>query len=193
MPIRSLSLYIPNSSLLMKEPLNSESIKQLCTDCGFCCSGVLFVDVRIQSKQELDRVTKCGIELEQHDEHNYVIQPCACLDDSNHCTVYEQRPEMCASFECGVLKHLAKGEWDISKCQATIHEAQGRVDAVTSTLMKLGTLDFDIPLFFRTEEVLSQPWDLNGPESILELRDKLYQQSAELSSYLETHFLSEEV
>ena len=174
----------------MKESLNPESIKQLCTDCGFCCSGVLFVDVRIQNKQELDRVLQCGVELEQHEEHHFVVQPCACLDESNHCKVYEKRPAMCASFECGVLKHLVTGEWDYPKCQATIHEAQRHVDSVTSTLLKLGNLDFDIPLFFRTEEVLSQPWDLNGPDSILALRDKLYQQSAELSSYLETNFLN---
>ena len=173
----------------MKEPVNSEALKQICTDCGFCCSGVLFVDVRIKDKQELDRVAKCGVELEQHDEHHYLIQPCACLDESHLCKVYDKRPEMCASFECGVLKQFIAGERSLPQCRETIHTAQGHVDAVTSTLLKLGNFDFDVPLFLRTEEVLSQPWDLNGPDSVLELRDKLFQQSATLSSYLETHFL----
>ena len=167
-------------------------MKQLCTDCGFCCSGVLFVDVRIQGKKECDRVSKCGAELEQHDAHIYLTQPCVCLDETNHCRIYEQRPEMCAAFECGVLKRLVSGEWSYPKCQATIQEAHGYVDALTSTLFKLGNLDFNIPLFLRTEEVLSQPWDLNGSDTILELRDKLYQQSADLSACIETHFLSED-
>jgi Fe-S-cluster containining protein len=174
----------------MKEPVNPEDLKRLCTDCGFCCSGVLFVDVKIRDKQELDRVSRCGVELEQHDEDHYLIQPCACLDESHHCKVYDKRPEMCASFECGVLKQFTTGELSLSQCLVTIRTAQGHVDAVTSTLLKLGNLDFDVPLFLRTEEVLSQPWDLNGSDSVLELRDKLFQQSANLSSYLETHFLN---
>lgn len=116
----------------MKDPVNPEDLKQLCTDCGFCCSGVLFVDVRIRDEKELDRVAKCGVELEQHDEHNYLIQPCACLDESHHCKVYDKRPEMCASFECGVLKQLAAGDLSLSQCKETIHVAQGHVDAVTS-------------------------------------------------------------
>jgi hypothetical protein len=66
------------------------------------------------------------------------------------------------------------------------------VSALTNTLLKLGNLDVHVPLFLRTEEVLSQPWDLDGPDSVLELRDELFQQSADLSSFLETHFLSEE-
>ncbi len=98
---------------------------------------------------------------------------------------------MCASFECGVLKRLLSKEWDQEKCEKTIQEAQKRVDALTSTLLKLGNLDFDVPLFLRTEEVLSQPWDLNGSDAVLKLREKLFQQSAELSSFLETHFLDE--
>lgn len=175
----------------MKELIKSETLQQLCIDCGFCCSGVLFVDVRIRDKQELRRVANCGVELEQHEDHHYLVQPCACLDESNHCKVYENRPEMCASFECGVLKQLKLGERSFSECQETIHKAKSHVDAVTSTLLKLGNLDLDVPLFFRTEEVLSQPWDLDGPDLVLELRDKLFQQSANLSSYLETHFLSE--
>ena len=176
----------------MKETTNAEAAKQLCTDCGFCCSGVLFIDVRIEDKQELDRVVNCGVELEQHDNQNFLIQPCHCLDESHHCKVYDKRPNMCASFECGVLKHLKTGNWRLSKCKKTVQEAQVHVSALTNTLLILGNLDVHVPLFLRTEEVLSQPWDLDGPDSVLELRDELFQQSADLSSFLETHFLSEE-
>ena len=175
----------------MKEQINTGAAQQLCTDCGFCCSGVLFIDVRIDDKQELDRVVNCGVELEQHDGHNYLTQPCQCLDERSHCKVYDKRPNMCASFECGVLKHLKTGGWSLSKCKQTVKEAQVNVRALTNTLVKLGNLDVGVPLFLRTEEVLSQPWDLDGPDSVLELRDQLFQQSADLSSFLETHFLSE--
>jgi hypothetical protein len=48
-----------------------------------------------------------------------------------------------------------------------------------------------MPLFFRTESVLSQPWDLEGQADVNQWRDQLFDQSASLSEFLDRHFLRE--
>jgi len=173
----------------MANPSSPESIQKMCAQCGLCCSGLLFVDVQLQDGQERNTLSELGVELEEHDQHSYLVQPCACLKGKNQCRIYQNRPSMCASFDCRLIQRFMDGEIDATECSARIQEAVGHMEAVKSILRKLGNTDEDIPLFLRTEEILSQPWDLAADENINLLKDELFDRSAKLSAFLENHFL----
>ncbi len=55
--------------------------------------------------------------------------------------------------------------------------------------MKLGNEETDVPLFLRTEETLSQPWDLSASDAINELRNQLFKHAAELTASIDQQFL----
>jgi Fe-S-cluster containining protein len=173
----------------MATPDLAENIRKICTECGLCCSGVLFVDVQLQGDKERQSLCDMGVELEEHDQQSYLVQPCACLKDKNHCRIYDKRPSMCASFDCRLIQRFVNQEIDQTECCSTIQQAIEHLQAVKAILNKLGNNDEDVPLFLRTEEILSQPWDLTADESINQAKDELFDQSARLSAFLENHFL----
>jgi hypothetical protein len=96
---------------------------------------------------------------------------------------------MCASFDCRLIQRFVNQEIDQTECCSTIQQAIEHLQAVKAILNKLGNNDEDVPLFLRTEEILSQPWDLTADESINQAKDELFDQSARLSAFLENHFL----
>jgi len=148
------------------------------------------MDVRLRNQAEAHSLTQLGVELEEHDRNTYVVQPCRCLQENNQCSIYDQRPSLCARFECGVLKAFMADELKEHDCADLVEQAHQKIEVVRSLLEKLGNKDGDVPLFLRSEEVLAQAWDLSAPEAQTGLRDQLYQASADLSGFLESHFLS---
>lgn len=173
----------------MATPELADSIQKICTECGLCCSGVLFVDVQLQGDKERNKLCELGVELEEQDQQSYLVQPCACLKDKNHCRIYENRPDMCATFDCRLIQRFIDGEMDRSECSVVIQEAVAHLKSIKTILEKLGNKDEKVPLFLRTEEILSQPWDLAAEDSINELKGELFDRSAGLSAFLENHFL----
>lgn len=168
---------------------SEKAIQRLCSSCGLCCSGVLFVDVQLQDTGERKKLVDLDVTLEEHDDQCYLVQPCSCLKEGNHCRIYNNRPNMCASFDCQLIQGLMRGEIQEDQCFDRIEQATDHVEAVKSILRKLGSHDEEVPLFLRTEEILSQPWDLTADDSVNRLRDTLFDRSAQLSAFLENHFL----
>jgi len=169
----------------------SATSESLCRQCTLCCSGVLFVDVHLSSPTESSRLEKEGVELEWDQEESFLPQPCQCLNQQGDCRVYPQRPGMCSAFECSLLKDWQRGDLSTYQTLSRIKEARNQVASVESLLDKLGQRDASMPLFFRTESVLSQPWDLEGQADVNQWRDQLFDQSASLSEFLDRHFLRE--
>jgi uncharacterized protein len=173
----------------MSSVVSPETVERLCGNCGMCCSGVLFIDVKMQDAQESLTLLKQGVELEQHEDVHYLVQPCSCLGEGNHCHIYPQRPKLCAAFECSLLSELKTGQRDESECNEIIEATREKVHALNDILMKLGNKETDVPLFLRTEETLSQPWDLSASDAINELRNQLFKHAAELTASIDQQFL----
>jgi len=95
--------------------------KHLCLECGLCCTGKLFKRMIITPEEskyfKKDKKTLFkSIELIATDNgrkavHSYVkTQACENIQEDNKCSVYENRPQVCKDFKCGVLKSYENGE-----------------------------------------------------------------------------------
>ena len=58
--------------------------------------------------------------------------------------------------------HILLGRTVLSDCQTQVQRAHAMIAEIESLLQALGQDDRSIPLFYRIEEVLAQPWDLRS-------------------------------
>ena len=70
------------------------SLSALCLECGLCCDGTLFRQVKI-SPAERDELVALGIGVGQKSKHDVMWLPCGKLD-GKCCTIYEARPDVMA-------------------------------------------------------------------------------------------------
>lgn len=85
-----------------------EDASRLCLACGLCCDGTLigFVELNPTELPALKEV----MDFEEEQGNGFFLQPCKKF--CNGCTVYEDRPSQCASFQCGLLKSLEEKRLD---------------------------------------------------------------------------------
>lgn len=190
MPTPCLFLTSPTSlfrSMAAQDP--QAAVSTLCRQCTLCCTGVLFVDVQLQHSREVDFLEERGVHLAWDQKEAYLDQPCVCLGEQGRCRIYEHRPSICSAFECSLLTSYLGGTVSLSDCQNQVERAHAMIAEIESLLQALGQDDRSIPLFYRIEEVLAQPWDLAEPAMIQKQREKLFEGSGALSAFLEEHFL----
>ena len=129
---------------------------RLCTQCGLCCDGSLFADVRLQRGDDPDSLRAAGLRLWRITAAGKALlrfpQPCAAFDGC-HCSVYPDRPRYCREFECGVFKEVARGTRSLADAQRAVRAARRRVDAVRRLLRKLGEENETSPLGVRFRRV----------------------------------------
>src|SRR5690242_14326460 len=122
----------------MPEQLNpADAISRLCPECGMCCNGVLFADVRLMVSDDVKRLAALGLHLERHGRNVRFTQPCPAFD-GNLCKVYKQRPTRCAGFECRQLKDVQSGKKTIPAAFEVIRKMRQQAEKVAALLVKLG-------------------------------------------------------
>ena len=77
-------------------------MENLCLQCGLCCNGVLFADVRRERGDQSPLFTQHGPR---------VPQPCPAFNSGDcKCALYTNRPARCRKFECKQLLAVADGK-----------------------------------------------------------------------------------
>jgi len=163
-------------------------VSQLCPQCGLCCNGVLFKDVRLQPGDNARRLEGGGLPLRHIRGRTVFPQPCACFDGSR-CRIYAERPEQCRAFECGLLKRAAAGELEVSAALEKINQARRQANQVLQWIRRLGDRDEQAALARRYARVMRQPIDLAGPEDEVERRGELMRAMSQLMQKLQLDFL----
>ncbi len=164
------------------------AIAQLCPKCGLCCNGVLFGDVELQRGDNAKLLGKLGVEFFRKGRKTAFAQPCSCLVNGL-CRVYENRPQRCASFDCGLLKRVQVRNISASVALKRIAEAKRRADEVLRLVRLLGNHDETTPLNKRYAEVIAQPIDMSADEVDIERRGELMMAVSKLVESLERDFL----
>lgn len=104
-------------------PTPRTACQSLCCDCGLCCDGSLFADVELRGEAESTRLEILGLEVDEEDGRELLIQPCRGLKGAE-CQIYEHRPSVCRSFECQVLKDFGSGVESRKSALALIQEVR---------------------------------------------------------------------
>jgi uncharacterized protein len=121
------------------KPLDANSI---CRECGLCCNGVIFADVRLQSGDNEARLRALGLSFASNRKF---LQPCTAFAGCN-CNIYAGRPTYCREFECLLLKSFKAGQIEATASLKIIRSALRRVKKVKQLLHQLGDTDETLAL-----------------------------------------------
>ena len=166
-----------------------DAVSQLCPNCGLCCNGVLFADVELRAGDDANRLKELGLTLATKGRGKLAFaQPCACFD-GKLCGIYDDRPERCRTFECGLLKRVQAGELEADTALKTIAQTRRQVEKVRDLLRQLGQNDEQLAMTKRYAQAMSAPMDLSDHECVTERRGELMLAVDELMRQLQRDFL----
>jgi uncharacterized protein len=172
----------------MNKNSSTDFVSQLCPNCGLCCNGVLFADVKLRKEDDVRRLTELGLSLKRKAGQPAFPQPCACFD-GRLCRIYAERPAYCRTFECGLLKRVQAGGMNVAAALKTIAEARRGAEKVRKILHQPGQNDEQLALIQRYARVMREPIDLSRPEDEAELRGRLMLAVKDLMQALQRDFL----
>jgi hypothetical protein len=116
----------------------------LCLQCGLCCNGVLFADVRHEHGDNSPLFIQHG---------SRVAQPCPAFNSGNcKCTVYAERPTRCRKFECKQLLAVRIGKKTSEVALKKIREAHALAREVEKLLTQLGFNETRLPFSKRFQK-----------------------------------------
>ena len=115
----------------------------LCLQCGLCCNGILFADVRPQP----------GDTSPLFAGRKRVPQPCPAFSAGDcTCAIYEERPVRCRQFECRQLLAVRAEETTVPQALKQIRAARKLVAQLEKGLAALGFNDLKLPLSRRFKQ-----------------------------------------
>lgn len=121
-----------------------EPTDMLCLQCGLCCNGVLFADVRRERGDNSPLFAKYG---------SRVAQPCPAFGSGDcKCAIYADRPARCRKFECKQLLAVRAGKKSADTVLKKIREAQKLAREVEKLLAQLGFNDTQLPFSKRFQK-----------------------------------------
>lgn len=161
---------------------------QLCRACGFCCTGVLFADVRLQSARESHQLRQLGVPVQPGGRHGRLLQPCPCFTGAC-CAIYDHRPQRCRTFLCALVQKLISGRVSLDQALRIVQEARSVLQDLEAALAASGDRSPRLPLNRRIACALAQPVDL-AARSSLATRQRLVRATIRLTSVLQRHFLT---
>lgn len=101
---------------------------ELCLACGLCCDGTLYDRVAV-APEEAARLRARRLPIL---DDGHLPQPCAAHD--GRCTVYEDRPQRCANYECDVLVDLAAGAMTDVEAATLVAKTRALVTSVRARI-----------------------------------------------------------
>jgi Fe-S-cluster containining protein len=141
---------------------NDSVAEKLCLQCGLCCNGVIFADVRLQPCDDAARLQALGLHLENKRNSCRFTQPCVAHDGCR-CGVYAERPQYCREFECALLKSAQAGRIETASAVRIIRVARQRAERVRRLLRELGDTEETLALSKRFQRVRKR-LEINGAD-----------------------------
>ena len=184
-----MSSYLHSMRPNQQDSAQEEWIARLCPQCGLCCNGVLFEDVRLVRGDRALVLEEAGLKLRRAGRNTTFGQPCPCFD-GRLCGVYDLRPVRCRHFDCHTLKQAAKQEISRADALARIRGAKREVATVLRLLRALGQNDERLPLVHRYRLAMSEPVDLACGDKAAARRGGLMLAMSRLMERLHRDFLA---
>jgi len=112
-------------------------IDTLCLQCGLCCNGVLFADVRPEPGDRSPLF---------NGKQARVAQPCPAFNAATcACAIYAERPARCRQFECRQLLGVRQGTITTEAALCQIRGARELAVKIEKLLAELGFNDARLP------------------------------------------------
>lgn len=108
------------------------SLSTLCLECGLCCDGTLFRQVRLTPEEQV-RVGALKIATGKKRGADVMWLPCGKLE-GKCCTVYEARPGGCRRFVCALGRALEANEVSLDDARACVRDMHARLEVLRVAL-----------------------------------------------------------
>jgi uncharacterized protein len=124
------------------EALRAAQAGELCMACGLCCTGHLFIWVKLKPS-ELGPAERLGMQVSRSDPtQRGFSQPCPLW--KGLCTIHEtpQYPRACRAYRCKLLKQLMAEEVTLPEAHAVVGQAQAMIASLDAVLPPSGSTNF---------------------------------------------------
>jgi hypothetical protein len=152
-----------------REPAALSDAARLCLDCGLCCNGVLFDQVRLQPGDHAKALTARGLKIKKGQWFN---QPCTALRGSL-CQLYQDRPLRCRQFECRQFRGVAAGDIRHESAAARIADVREQVAGIEAQLSAMGGGNLRKPLAQRYATAREASPDAEGFSAVTAAMNRL--------------------
>lgn len=115
--------------------MSARTTSDLCTHCGICCDGTAFGQVALED-DDSNNIPQ-GMSLLESDNKQVLKQPCSAHINCT-CIIYVNRPKICASYECRLLKTYMNGKVAENIALQTIHEVKSIREEIETQLGEVG-------------------------------------------------------
>jgi hypothetical protein len=141
----------------------SEAASRLCQACGFCCDGTLFDGIFLTASDALS-VERVRLPIVQDEERLSLQLPCPA--HLGACTVYDDRPSTCRTYQCLLVDRLEQGDLDLESALVRVARLRGLVDAIRPHLGEGGETFWQ-----RAEALQARPfsWQLENEALMLQI------------------------
>jgi hypothetical protein len=95
-----------------------------------CCNGVLYNQAKVAPGEE-PRMLAAGLEIFDEGDRRFFRQPCP-QSSCGRCMIYDNRFEICHTFECALLRRVKAGELSVAEGQSKIATAQQLLSKVVA-------------------------------------------------------------
>lgn len=107
----------------------------ICIKCGICCDGTAFDNVNVETT-DLNTATEGKVSKGMKGQLQ-IKHPCTA-HSNNICTIYSQRPAMCRTYECKLLKLFKLGKVTENTAYEVIDNARSAANEINSLLENAG-------------------------------------------------------
>ena len=90
---------------------------QLCVGCGLCCDGTFFGYANVFDDTPVIERIDVLLARKGDDTKRQLPIPCSLLGEGASCSVYEDRPPICKSYRCKLLKAVDSGERSLEEAR----------------------------------------------------------------------------
>jgi uncharacterized protein len=157
----------------------------LCLDCGLCCDGTMHSTVALEHGDDRSVLLRSGFHLLLFEEEARFEQPCRAFDTK--CTIYDDRPSLCRSYRCALLRKVDTGESTDSDARELVSAAIELRDRVRPAIEALvgSTKTHSLAVLMRRMDDALEAMD---PQVRLNDHAQLELDSATLLTLLADHF-----
>lgn len=124
-----------------------------CQNCGLCCQGQIY-NIVFLTPEEVEVAKTWPVELETRKDGTYLSLQCGCFHEKR-CTVYSQRPKICADYKCHLLEQLEQKEISQADALKVVTQALELTEKVqtllnTKNILESANRNWSLPALFPT-------------------------------------------
>ena len=165
---------------------------QLCVGCGLCCDGTLFTHADVFDETPVIETIDVLLTRKGDETKRQLPLPCSLLAEGASCGVYEDRPPICESYRCNLLKSVDAGEQSLKDARAITHRTSELRDTVRQGIEEIVGPSPTLSIAAMIAALDAHRYTQTDPSTFRREHAELYLSIAALGMAIESNFRKHE-